>query len=156
MAMSLLFLVIYQGLLAFGDCIFVSILFTNSFITTIVYRDPSINHACVLNKTQAMNGIFPVPFKLLCLSDLSFYSFIKMGTMFPFKILFVFVPSTFFNRVHIKWYLNVYCPILRPGYFGINGNFLNFYKFKAFFLFLYCSRKATSLSKGLFVVIKYQ
>ena len=122
------------------------------FALVAVYRFASINSTCVLSKRQVKNGAFSTPFKLSCFLDSSFYRFIRMGTMF----LSVNVSGsfTFSHSVFPKWYTRVYHPLTLPGYFGIKGNFVNFYIFKAFLLLFFCSMKVLSLSKSILVSIK--
>ena len=132
-----------------ADCIFTAVLivfYTRScvpfFMHNFVYRDLSINYACVL--------------------DLSIFYFIKMGTMFPFNTFFVFVSFMssyqvhieFFYKVHHKYNLNVYNALITPGFLGIKGNNVNYFKFKAYFLLSYGSMNVLALSRGVFVIFE--
>ena len=63
------------------------------------------------------------------------------------KCTYIFISV---HEVHIKWYFNVCFP-KPPGFFGINGNFINYYKIKSLFLFSYGSMKVTGLFKGYFL-----
>ena len=120
-----------------------------------VYRDVSINYACVSNGSQATRGVFSAPQILSYCSDLLFYHFIKMGTMFPFCLCLFCCPikckSFFFIRYTLNIILMCTMHYQIQVFVGIKGNIVNCSKFKVRFLLFYCSKDVLSLFGRVFL-----